>query len=129
MRKIVVSAFTSMDGVMQAPGGPEEDPSGGFQYGGWLVPFFDDTTGAVLDETFSAPFDLLLGRRTYDIFASYWPFIQTDPAKSGYDDRNALIAKRFNSVTKYVATHRPETLGWQNSQALGAVSIASLRKL
>ena len=76
MRKIVTGAFVSLDGVMQAPGGPEEDPTGGFEYGGWVAPYWDDAIGAAMDETFAAPFDLLLGRRTYDIFAAHWPYVQ-----------------------------------------------------
>ena len=80
MRKIVVGAFVSLDGVMQAPGGPEEDPIGGFRLGGWTVPYWDDeVTGAAMGETFSVPFDLLLGRRTYDIFAAHWPHVRTRP--------------------------------------------------
>jgi dihydrofolate reductase len=129
MRKIVVAAFVSVDGVMQAPGGPDEDPSGGFRFGGWLPPHFDDVAGAAIGELFSAPFDLLLGRKTYDIFAAYWPFIERDPKASGFDEGNASIANVFDRVTKYVATHRPASLTWQNSEALGTDLVASLRQL
>ena len=73
MRKIVVSAFVSLDGVMQAPGGPDEDPTGGFRLGGWCAAYFDDVVGAAMAELMSSPFDLLLGRKTYDIFAAHWP--------------------------------------------------------
>ena len=129
MRKIVVGAFMSLDGVMQAPGGPEEDPTGGFRYGGWTVPYWDDVTGAAMGETFSAPFDLLLGRKTYDIFAAHWPYMQMDPKASDFDALNVEIAQRFNAVTKYVATHRPESLAWQNSRGLGTDVVATLREL
>ena len=78
MRRIIVATFTSLDGVMQAPGGKQEDPTGGFTFGGWTVPHFDGTLGAPMGEIFSRPFDLLLGRKTYDIFAAYWPYV-TDP--------------------------------------------------
>jgi dihydrofolate reductase len=124
MRKIVTAAFVSIDGVMQAPGAPEEDPSGGFKYGGWIVPYFDEVAGAAIDELFSSPFDLLLGRRTYDIFAAHWPYRVNDP-----DEGNAKIAKRFNEVTKYVATHRPDSLTWERSRALGDDVVGALREL
>jgi dihydrofolate reductase len=129
MRKIMAAAFVSLDGVMQAPGGPEEDPSGGFKFGGWLAGLADDGIDASLGETFSQSYDLLLGRRTYDIFAAYWPFIATDPAPPGYEAGMAGIASAFNRVTKYVATHRPDSLGWENSQWLGKDPVAALREL
>ena len=129
MRKIVTGAFVSLDGVMQAPGGPEEDPTGGFKYGGWATTHWDDTIGAAMTETFAAPFDLLLGRRTYDIFAAHWPYVETDPAKSAFDKLSSDIAKAFNAITKYVATHSPETLSWQNSRGLGNDVVATLRAL
>jgi dihydrofolate reductase len=118
MSKIIAATFVSLDGVMQAPGGPEEDPAGGFRFGGWTFHYWDDVMGAAMGETFSKPFALLLGRNTYDIFAAHWPHQKNDP-----------IADSFNAVTKYVATHRPDTLSWQNSRALGADVVASLRKL
>jgi dihydrofolate reductase len=129
MRKIVVGAFVSLDGVMQAPGGPQEDPTGGFKYGGWVTPHWDHAIGAAMGETFLAPFDLLLGRRTYDIFAAHWPFVQLDPKASDFNELNMQIARRFNAITKYVATHRPETLTWQNSRPLGTDVVATLREL
>ncbi|HEX6244916.1 MAG TPA: dihydrofolate reductase family protein [Polyangiales bacterium] len=130
MRKLTVGAFLSLDGVMQAPGGPEEDRSGGFQLGGWIVPLSDETTGAAVQESFSKPFDLLLGRNTYDIFAAHWGSrIPTDPAAPGYDEGNARVARAFNQATKYVATHAPDTLTWQNSRALGDDVPAAIRKL
>ncbi|PBB66600.1 dihydrofolate reductase [Mesorhizobium sp. WSM4312] len=117
MRRIIAATFVSLDGVMQAPGGPEEDPVGGFKFGGWTFHYFDEVGGAAMDELFSKPFALLLGRRTYDIFAAYWPY-QKDP-----------IADAFNPATKYVATHRPDTLTWQNTQWLGEDIVAALRRL
>lgn len=111
MRTLTVAAFVSLDGVMQAPGGPEEDSSGGFRFGGWIVPYADKTTGQAVQDLFSQPFELLLGRRTYDIFASYWPHIRADST-------HHTIADLFNSVPKHVATHRADSLDWQNSHAL-----------
>ena len=125
MRKIIAPVFVSLDGVMQAPGGPEEDTSSGFAHGGWLVPHFDDDLGSAVGETFDADFDLLLGRRTYDIFAAHWP----EAAKSSPDRGDRALGARFNQVTKYVATHRPESLHWENTKALGADVVASLREL
>jgi dihydrofolate reductase len=106
MRKLIVGAFVSLDGVMQAPGGPEEDPTGGFRFGGWTFPHWDDVMGEAMGESFSKPFDLLLGRRTYEIFAAHWPFTDEEPAA------------QFNGVTKYVATASTEPLAWQNSVRL-----------
>ncbi|MBB3590452.1 dihydrofolate reductase [Rhizobium sp. BK529] len=117
MRKIIASTFVSLDGVMQAPGGPHEDPVNGFRFGGWVFHYWDEATGAVINELFAKPFALLLGRRTYDIFAAYWPYQNDD------------IAKAFNPATKYVATHRPDSLTWQNSHALGPDIVASLKKI
>lgn len=129
MRKLVTAAFVSVDNVMQAPGGPDEDPTGGFAFGGWTAPFFDEVTGAAIGEWFKSPFDLLLGRRTYDIFAAYWPYLNVDPSSASYDAMTAEIAKRFNAVTKFVATHRPESLSWSNSKALGPNVVESVKKL
>jgi len=120
MRRIVVATFTSLDGVMQAPGGPAEDPTGGFAFGGWTFPHFDQQLGAAMGEIFGRPFDLLLGRKTYDIFAAHWPYV-TDP--------NNPIAGLFNRVTKYVASRARPAFAWQNSQWLGADTVASLKKL
>jgi dihydrofolate reductase len=120
MRRIVVGAFVSLDGVMQAPGGPEEDPIGGFRHGGWVAPFFDDTMGQAIDTLFAKPFDLLLGRKTYDIFAAHWPY-------AGADDP---IGPLFDRINKYVATRNPDFRpSWQNSHTLGADAIAAVRKL
>jgi dihydrofolate reductase len=120
MRRITVSIFTSLDGVMQAPGGPQEDPTGGFKFGGWTFPHFDQESGAAMGEIFGRPFDLLLGRKTYDIFAAHWPSV-TDP--------NDPIAGLFNRVTKYVASRATPKLTWQNSKLLGKDVVASLRSL
>lgn len=106
---------------VQAPGGPEEDPSGGFAHGGWMVPYADGS-GDVMGGVFSRPFELLLGRRTYDIFANYWPHVPEGAPHRG-------IADLFNGVAKHVATHHPDTLGWQNSYALGTDISAAVREL
>ena len=120
MRKLLVATFVSLDGVMQAPGGPQEDPTGGFTFGGWTFPHFDPALGGAMGEIFGRPFDLLLGRKTYEIFAAHWPYV-TDP--------NNPIAGLFNKVTKYVASHSKPKLAWQNSQWLGADTVAALRTL
>lgn len=119
MRKITASAFISLDGVMQAPGGPEEDPTGSFRLGGWTAPHFDAALGCAMGELFSSPFALLLGRKTYDIFAAYWP--NADP--------NHPIAEPFNSATKYVASRARPKLAWQNSQWLGEDAVSSIEKI
>jgi len=119
MRKIVAGAFVSLDGVMQAPGGPEEDPTEGFEHGGWTVPYWDEPMGQFMDECFSQPFDLLLGRKTYEIFAAHWPFV-------GEDDP---IGKAFNAVTKYVATSSTAPLSWKNSVALKGDVAAEVSRL
>jgi len=121
MRKLIVAAMTSLDGVIQAPGGPEEDTGGGFVHGGWAWPYADDSEDA-MGGAFKRPFELLLGRRTYDIFAGYWPHV---PKGAPHQD----IADLFNGVAKHVATHHPDTLAWHNSHALGADPGAALREL
>ncbi|MGA8193219.1 MAG: dihydrofolate reductase family protein [Acetobacteraceae bacterium] len=120
MRRIIVATFTSLDGVMQAPGGPGEDPTGGFALGGWTAPHFDTALGASMGEIFGRPFDLLLGRKTYDIFAAHWPYVS---------DPNDPIAGLFNRVTKYVASRSSPKLSWQNSRWLGQDTVASLQTL
>lgn len=105
MRKLKFIAQVSLDGIMQAPGGPDEEP--GYPYGGWVVPYFDAAIGEAIDTAQGEYFDLLLGRRTYDIFARYWPR-QSGP-----------MARRLNAATKYVATHRAEDLVWGPAEALG----------
>jgi dihydrofolate reductase len=121
MRKVVAGAFLSLDGIMQAPGGPEEDPTQGFGLGGWTVNYWDDAMGAFMAGTMSAAFDLLLGRKTYEIFAAHWPF-------AGEDDP---IRQKFDAATKYVATSSAEPLTWVNSVALRgnvAIEVADLKR-
>jgi dihydrofolate reductase len=122
MRKVITGAMVSIDGVMQAPGGPQEDPTGGFAFGGWVVPYADEVFGQAIDELFSQPFDLLLGRRTYEIFAAHWPYAEGGP--------NDSIAQRFNKVTKYVATRSKMDLTWKGSVALhdAAADVARLKR-
>ena len=122
MRKVIAGAFVSLDGVMQAPGAPEEDPTGGFKHGGWTVPYFDEAVGQVMGETFSRPFDLLLGRKTYEIFAAHWPYAEDGP--------DAFIARLFNKITKYVATTSSAPLTWQHSVAIHepATDVAQLKR-
>ena len=120
MRKIIVATFVSLDGVMQAPGGPQEDPTGGFTLGGWTAPYFDAAVGASIGEIFGRPFDLLLGRKTYEIFAAHWPHV-TDP--------NEPLAGALNQAKKYVASRSNPKLTWQNSKLLGADVVAVLTKL
>jgi len=129
MRKIVAAAMVSIDGVMQAPGGPDEDKASGFKYGGWVPPHWGEELSAVMNEQFSEAFDLLLGRRTYDIFAAYWPHFEADPKASDFDALSVKIAQTFDRITKYVATHHPGTLAWQNSEALGSDVVGRLRRL
>jgi dihydrofolate reductase len=122
VRKVITGAFVSLDGVMQAPGGPQEDPTRGFEWGGWVAPHIDEKFGKAIDELFGQPFDLLLGRKTYEIFAAHWPF-----AEGGdYDS----IAKRFNSTTKYVATRSDLKLTWRGSIALhdAGADVARLKR-
>lgn len=110
--------MVTLDGVMQSPGGPEEDTSGGFQYGGWIVPFADPHMGKVLGEELGKPLDLLLGRKTYDIWAAYWPLQET-----------GFIAEAFNKATKYVAS---TTLGegdWEKTVILGGNVVDEIKKL
>src|SRR5690348_3336328 len=121
MRKLIVPAFISLDGVVQAPGGPQEDTSGGFTHGGWVWPFADDS-GEVMGGVFERPFELLLGRRTYDIFAAYWPHVAEGAP-------HQCIADLFNGTIKHVATHHSGTLAWQNSRALEADIAAAVREL
>jgi dihydrofolate reductase len=109
MRKLSVNTFVTLDGVMQAPGGPEEDTSGGFTHGGWSVKYWDERMGEVMGAAMGKPFDLLLGRRTYEIFAAHWPRVVDDPA-----------AAALNNATKYVASRTLKRLEWQNSRLLGA---------
>jgi dihydrofolate reductase len=119
MREVVAAAFVSLDGVMQAPGGPQEDPTGGFSLGGWTVGYWDEPMGRFMDEMFSRPFDLLLGRKTYEIFAAHWPFVGAgDP-----------VAERFNAAAKHVATSSTAPLAWANSIALRGDVAAEVARL
>ena len=108
MRKLIVAEQISLDGIIQSPGAPKEDLSGDFRLGGWVVPYANEVIGQALQDLLSQPFELVLGRRTYDIWAAYWPRVQAGHA----------IADLVNSVPKHVATHRSDTLHWQNSHAL-----------
>jgi dihydrofolate reductase len=117
MRKIIAITQSTVDGVMQAPGGPEEDPSNGFTHGGWAMPFGDDVLSQVIDETIAGEFAMLLGRRTYDIFAGYWP------------NQSGRIAKAFNKATKYVVTRSRDQLDWKTSQRIGGDVVAEIRRL
>ena len=121
-RKLIVAEQISLDGVIQSPGGPKEDPSDDFRLGGWIVPYADELIGQALQGLLSQPFELLLGRRTYDIFAAYWP-------RQGTDSTSHAIADRFNSVRKHVATHRSDALDWQNSHALTGDLAGTIRAL
>jgi dihydrofolate reductase len=137
MRKIRGSVFVSLDGVMQAPGGPSEDPTGGFAHGGWLPQFFDEDVGAAIDAVFAGDYDLLLGRRSYEIFAAYWPYVGGDATGigevfdlAGKDDGEAAaieMGKAFTRANKYVLTRGAPDLRWSNSHRLG--SIEELRML
>lgn len=119
MRKIVVLTFVSLDGVMQAPGGPEEDTSGDFKYGGWTVPYWDEFSSNIMTEQMGVPFDLLLGRKTYDIFAGYWP--KQDPS--------TLANVPFNKATKYVVSGSSPELTWEKSVLIEGDVVAKLKEL
>ncbi|QCU78251.1 dihydrofolate reductase [Citricoccus sp. SGAir0253] len=118
MRELIASTFVSLDGVMQAPGGPDEDRDGGFAHGGWTWPFFDETAGGWLDETFSRPFDLLLGRRTYEIFAAYWPRHEDTP-----------VGAAFRRAHKYVASHGLTNPTWAGTTVLSGNVPAQVEEL
>ena len=120
MRKIIVLSFISLDGVMQAPGGPQEDPTAGFTYGGWSVPYFDEFVGKAMVEQMSGPFDLLLGRKTYEIFAAHWPYQKTDEDP---------IAAAINNARKYVVSRSSLQLGWNNSIVLQGDLIDEINRL
>ena len=106
MRELIVNTFLTLDGVMQAPGGPEEDPSGGFEHGGWSFGYWDEQMQRVMGDLMSKPFDLILGRRTYEIFAAHWPH-SDEPA-----------ADLLNGATKHVATTTLDELEWENSKLI-----------
>lgn len=117
MRTIRTATFVSLDGVMQAPGGPEEDPTGGFRFGGWVFPFFDEALGGLMDRAMGEDYDLLLGRRTYEIFAGYWPH------------QVGEIARVFNAVNKYVAAGPDTPLDWAHSHRLEGDVAQAVRAL
>jgi len=118
MRKVIVFTFVTMDGVLQAPGGPHEDQSNNFKWGGWTFPYWDDSMNKVMEQATSQPYDLLLGRRTYEIFAAYWPYQKDDP-----------MAEKFNRIQKYVVSSQHRELPWENSVLLTGDVIAELKKL
>lgn len=117
MRKIIVPTFMTMDGVLQAPGGPEEDPSNGFKWGGWQFPFWDDQMNNSPEKIMSTTFDLLLGRRTYEIFAAHWPY------------QNDAISEIFNRINKYVVATTPIDMSWKNSILINKDVVNELKKL
>ena len=117
MRKLTSAVFVSLDGVMQAPGGPDEDPTSGFHLGGWVQPFWDAEMGP-FEDVIMGEYDLLLGKRTYDIFAAYWPYNQDNP-----------IGAKFQRINKYVLTHSEEPLTWENSSKLSGDTATAVAKL
>jgi len=119
MRKLVVLSFITLDGVMQAPGGPEEDPTGGFKHEGWAVGYWDDSLTNVMVEQTSKPFDLLLGRRTYEIFAAHWP----------YDKGDDPFAAKLNNAKKYVVSKTLSKVDWNNSMLVKGDVVQEIRKL
>ena len=119
MRKLTGSVFVSLDGVMQAPGGPDEDPRSDFRFGGWVAPHWDEDMGP-FEHIIMSDYDLLLGKRTYDIFSAYWPYNQDNP-----------IGEKFQRINKYVLTHSNEPLTWENSHKLSgdtADAVAELKR-
>jgi dihydrofolate reductase len=118
MRKLTGAVFQSLDGIMQAPGGPDEDTTSGFRYGGWSFHFWDEGLEKAFGPVIDADYDLLLGKRTYDIFSSYWPKHQEDP-----------VGARFQRINKYVLTHSDEPLEWDRSEKLSGDTADAVRKL
>ena len=119
MRKLTGAVFVSLDGVMQAPGGPEEDPTSGFRFGGWVQPFWEADMGP-FEGIIMGDYDLLIGKRTYDIFSAYWPYNQDQE-----------IGAKFQGINKYVLTHSDEPLGWENSRRISgdtAKAVAELKR-
>jgi dihydrofolate reductase len=116
MRKLVILSFVSLDGVMQAPGGPEEDTTDGFKYGGWTVPFFDDASGEIMGKQLNMEYDLLLGRKTYDLFATYWP---------AQGDNDVFKAVK----TKYFVSNNSSPKGWEGSVQIKGDAAKEIRKL
>ena len=118
MRKLVVNTFITLDGIIQAPGGPEEDPTGGFKYGGWSVNYWDEMMGQIMGNFMSKPFDLLLGRKTYEIFAAHWPDNKDDPT-----------ADLLNEAKKYVVSKSLNKTEWNNSFLIKDHVASEIRKL
>lgn len=118
MRKLIAITHITLDGVMQAPGGPEEDPRNGFTHGGWSMPFGDETSGQAIGKIVAGTFCLFLGRRTYEIFAAYWPHHGDNP-----------IGQAFNQATKYVVTRSLNQLDWQNSRKIDGDVVRGVRRL
>ena len=120
MRKLTGAVFQSLDGVMQAPGGPDEDPSSDFRFGGWSFHFWDESLEKLFSKVIEADYDLLLGKRTYDIFAGYWP-----------DHQDMDVGAKFQRINKYVLTHSDEPLAWEHSHKLSgdtAEAVAELKR-
>lgn len=118
MRKIIAITQVTLDGVMQGPGGPDEDPRNGFTHGGWAMHFLDDGLNQAIAETIAGEFDMLLGRRTYEIFAAYWPNQGDNP-----------IARAFNKATKYVVTRSVDRFDWEKSQRIDGDVVEEVRRL
>ena len=119
MRKIITTTFLTLDGVVQAPGGPTEDTTGGFAYGGWSVNYWDEMMGTVMSGFMGIPFELLLGKNTYEIFAAYWPHTKED----------AVVAEPFNATKKYVVSEKSFELSWQNSTCITGDIVKQINKL
>ena len=120
MRNIIGGVFLSLDGVMQGPGGPTEDVTGGFDEGGWVFKLWDEATGDAIGSLFARQYDLLLGRRTYDIFAAYWPYVEGEAAAMG---------EAFTRANKYVLTRGNQSLEWANSHRLKDIDdVAALKQ-
>ncbi len=119
MRKIITTTFVTLDGVMQAPGGPAEDTENGFKYGGWQYGMMDEMSGKLIDGYMKLPFEMLLGRVTYDIFAGYWPTAQTDNE----------VAVPFNANKKYVVSHKGFAPEWNNTECISGDVVAEMKKL
>ena len=118
MRKLTGAVFQSLDAVMQAPGAPDEDPSSGFRFGGWAFHYWDGSLEEPFGKVINAEYDLLLGKRTFDIFAAYWPYNQDDP-----------IGTKFQRINKYVLTHSDERLDWENSRRIAGDTAEAVTKL